>query len=155
MVYMFKYDSTHGRFNGTVEEKEGKLVINGQEITVFSERNPAAIKWGSAGADIVVESTGVFTTIEKASQHLEGGAKRVVISAPSADAPMFVMGVNEAEFKPEMNVISNASCTTNCLAPVAKVINDVFGIDEGFMTTVQKIVLTNCTQLSCSENVSM
>merc|ERR1712142_684787 len=92
--------------------------INGQEITVFSERNPAAIKWGSAGADIVVESTGVFTTVEKASQHLEGGAKRVIISAPSADAPMFVMGVNEAEFKPEMNVISNASCTTNCLAPV-------------------------------------
>merc|ERR1712235_131972 len=145
MVYMFKYDSTHGRFNGTVEEKEGKLVINGQEITVFSERNPAAIKWGSAGADIVVESTGVFTTIEKASQHLEGGAKRVVISAPSADAPMFVMGVNEAEFKPEMNVISNASCTTNCLAPVAKVINDVFGIDEGLMTTVHAYTATQKT----------
>merc|ERR1711962_1216719 len=145
MVYMFKYDSTHGRFNGTVEEKEGKLVINGQEITVFSERNPAAIKWGSAGADIVVESTGVFTTIEKASQHLEGGAKRVVISAPSADAPMFVMGVNEAEFKPEMNVISNASCTTNCLAPVAKVINDVFGISEGLMTTVHAYTATQKT----------
>jgi len=145
MVYMFKYDSTHGRFNGTVEEKEGKLVINGQEITVFSERNPAAIKWGSAGADIVVESTGVFTTIEKASQHLEGGAKRVIISAPSADAPMFVMGVNEAEFKPEMNVISNASCTTNCLAPVAKVINDVFGIDEGLMTTVHAYTATQKT----------
>merc|ERR1711917_154938 len=145
MVYMFKYDSTHGRFNGTVEEKEGKLVINGQEITVFSERNPAAIKWGSAGADIVVESTGVFTTIEKASQHLEGGAKRVVISAPSADAPMFVMGVNEAEFKPEMNVISNASCTTNCLAPVAKVINDVYGIDEGLMTTVHAYTATQKT----------
>merc|ERR1712212_796811 len=145
MVYMFKYDSTHGRFNGTVEEKEGKLVINGQEITVFSERNPAAIKWGSAGADIVVESTGVFTTIEKASQHLEGGAKRVIISAPSADAPMFVMGVNEAEFKPEMNVISNASCTTNCLAPVAKVINDVFGIDEGLMTTVHAATATQKT----------
>merc|ERR1712203_1105493 len=145
MIYMFKYDSTHGRFNGTVEEKEGKLVINGQEITVFSERNPAAIKWGSAGADIVVESTGVFTTIEKASQHLEGGAKRVIISAPSADAPMFVMGVNEAEFKPEMNVISNASCTTNCLAPVAKVINDVFGIDEGLMTTVHAYTATQKT----------
>jgi len=145
MVYMFKYDSTHGRFNGTVEEKEGKLVINGQEITVFSERNPAAIKWGSAGADIVVESTGVFTTIEKASQHLEGGAKRVIISAPSADAPMFVMGVNETEFKPEMNVISNASCTTNCLAPVAKVINDAFGIDEGLMTTVHAYTATQKT----------
>merc|ERR1712168_112561 len=145
MVYMFKYDSTHGRFNGTVEEKEGKLVINGQEITVFSERNPAAIKWGSAGADIVVESTGVFTTVEKASQHLEGGAKRVVISAPSADAPMFVMGVNESEFKTDMNVISNASCTTNCLAPVAKVINDVFGIDEGLMTTVHAYTATQKT----------
>merc|ERR1712183_709681 len=132
MVYMFKYDSTHGKFNGT-------------EITVFSERNPAAIKWGSAGADIVVESTGVFTTIEKASQHLEGGAKRVVISAPSADAPMFVMGVNEGEFKPEMNVISNASCTTNCLAPVAKVINDAFGINEGLMTTVHAYTATQKT----------
>merc|ERR1712063_240966 len=142
---MFKYDSTHGRFNGTVEEKEGKLVINGQEITVFSERNPAAIKWGSAGADIVVESTGVFTTIEKASLHLEGGAKRVVISAPSADAPMFVMGVNEQNFKPDMNVISNASCTTNCLAPVAKVINDAFGIEEGLMTTVHAITATQKT----------
>merc|ERR1711970_354418 len=145
MIYMFKYDSTHGRFNGTVEEKEGKLVINGQEITVFSERNPAAIKWGSTGADIVVESTGVFTTVEKASQHLEGGAKRVVISAPSADAPMFVMGVNEGEFKPEMNVISNASCTTNCLAPVAKVINDAFGINEGLMTTVHAYTATQKT----------
>jgi len=145
MVYMFKYDSTHGRFNGTVEEKEGKLVINGQEITVFSERNPAAIKWGSAGADVVVESTGVFTTIEKASAHLEGGAKRVVISAPSADAPMFVMGVNECDFKTEMNVISNASCTTNCLAPVAKVINDAFGIEEGLMTTVHAYTATQKT----------
>merc|ERR1712063_152154 len=142
---MFKYDSTHGRFNGTVEEKEGKLVINGQEITVFSERNPAAIKWGSAGADIVVESTGVFTTIEKASLHLEGGAKRVVISAPSADAPMFVMGVNEQNFKPDMNVISNASCTTNCLAPVAKVIHDNFGIDEALMTTVHAYTATQKT----------
>lgn len=137
MVYMIKYDSTHGRFNGTVEEKDGKLVINGQEITVFTECNPAAIEWKSAGADTVVESTGLFTTIEKASQHLEGGAKRVIISAPSADAPMFVMGVNEAEFESEMKIISNASCITNCLAPVAKVIHDVFGIEEGLMTTVQ------------------
>jgi len=142
---MFKYDSTHGQFNGTVEEKGGKLVINGQEISVFCERDPSAIKWGSAGAETVVESTGVFTTIEKASLHLEGGAKRVVISAPSADAPMFVMGVNESEFKPEMNVISNASCTTNCLAPVAKVIHDAFGIEEGLMTTVHAYTATQKT----------
>merc|ERR1711970_1158479 len=145
MVYMFKYDSTHGKFNGTVEERDGKLVINGKEITVFAERNPADIKWGAAGAEVVVESTGVFTTTEKASAHLAGGAKRVIISAPSADAPMFVMGVNESEFKPEMNVISNASCTTNCLAPVAKVINDVFGIDEGLMTTVHAATATQKT----------
>ena len=142
---MFKYDSTHGQFNGTVEEKGGKLVINGQEISVFCERDPSAIKWGSAGAETVVESTGLFTTIEKASLHLEGGAKRVVISAPSADAPMFVMGVNESEFKPEMNVISNASCTTNCLAPVAKVIHDAFGIEEGLMTTVHAYTATQKT----------
>merc|ERR1712235_183670 len=145
MVYMFKYDSTHGQFNGTVEEKGGKLVINGKEISVFCERDPSAIKWGSAGAEVVVESTGVFTTIEKASLHLEGGAKRVVISAPSADAPMFVMGVNESEFKPEMNVISKASCTTNCLAPVAKVIHDAFGIEEGLMTTVHAYTATQKT----------
>ena len=145
MVYMFKYDSTHGQFQGTVEEKGGKLVINGKEISVFCERDPSAIKWGSAGAEVVVESTGVFTTIEKASLHLEGGAKRVVISAPSADAPMFVMGVNESEFKPEMNVISNASCTTNCLAPVAKVIHDAFGIEEGLMTTVHAYTATQKT----------
>jgi len=145
MVYMFKYDSTHGNFKGKVSAENGKLIIDGKAITVFMERDPANIKWASAGANYVVESTGVFTTIEKASQHLEGGAKRVIISAPSADAPMFVMGVNEAEFKPEMNVISNASCTTNCLAPVAKVINDVFGIDEGLMTTVHAYTATQKT----------
>merc|ERR1711970_1612424 len=145
MVYMFKYDSTHGKFNGTVEERDGKLVINGNEITITGERNPADIKWGAAGAEVVVESTGVFTTTEKASAHLEGGAKRVVISAPSADAPMFVMGVNEQNFKPDMNIISNASCTTNCLAPVAKVINDAFGIEEGLMTTVHAYTATQKT----------
>jgi len=145
MVYMFKYDSTHGTFKGEVEQRDGKLVINGNEIVVFNERNPADIKWGAASAETVVESTGVFTTTEKASAHLEGGAKRVVISAPSADAPMFVMGVNESEFTPDMNVISNASCTTNCLAPVAKVIHDAFGIEEGLMTTVHAFTATQKT----------
>jgi len=120
MVYMFKYDSTHGPFQGTVEEKDGKLVVNGQEITITGERNPADIKWGASGAEVVVESTGVFTTTEKASAHLEGGAKRVVISTPSADAPIFVMSVNEQNFKPDMNIISNALCTTNCPVPVEK-----------------------------------
>ena len=145
MVYMIKYDSTHGRFNGTVQEKEGKLVINGQEITVFSERNPASIQWKLAGAGIVIESTGIFTTIDKASGHLNGGAKRVIISAPSDDAPMFVMGVNEAQFKPGMDIICNASCATNCLAPLAKVINDEFGIDEGLVTTTQSYTGTQRT----------
>jgi len=145
MVYMFKYDSTHGTFKGDVEAKDGKLVINGKPITVFQCRNPQEIQWGSAGADIVVESTGVFTTIEKASAHLEGGAKHVVISAPSADAPMFVMGVNEDSYDPAMKIVSNASCTTNCLAPLAKVINDTFGIEEGLMTTVHAYTATQKT----------
>merc|ERR1712203_968093 len=127
MVYMFKYDSTHGRFKGDVAVAGDKLVIDGKEISVFGERDPTAIPWGSAGAEYVVESTGVFTTTEKASAHLTGGAKKVVISAPSADAPMFVMGVNEEKYdKDSMNVVSNASCTTNCLAPLAKIVNDNF-----------------------------
>jgi len=143
MAYMFKYDSTHGRFDGTVEAKDGKLVINGNPLTVFSSRDPAAIGWGDAGVDVVIESTGVFTTIEKAEAHLKGGAKKVVISAPSADAPMFVMGVNNEDYDPAtMNVISNASCTTNCLAPIAKVLNDSFGIVEGLMTTVHATTAT-------------
>merc|ERR1712088_584983 len=145
MVYMFKYDSTHGVFQGTVEEKDGKLVVNGQEITITGERNPADIKWGAAGAEVVVESTGVFTTTEKASAHLEGGAKRVVISAPSADAPMFVCGVNEDKYDTSMKVVSNASCTTNCLAPLAKVINDEFGLAEGLMTTIHAYTATQKT----------
>merc|ERR1719283_385676 len=145
MVYMFKYDSTHGRFQGDVSQADGKLVINGKSISVFSERNPAQIPWGSAGADYVVESTGVFTTIEKASAHLAGGAKKVIISAPSADAPMFVMGVNHTEYKPEMNIISNASCTTNCLAPIAKIVHDNFGIKEGLMTTIHAYTATQKT----------
>jgi len=145
MVYMFKYDSTHGPFKGEVKAVDGKLVINGHAITVFHERNPADIKWGDAGATYVVESTGVFTTIEKASAHLKGGAKRVVISAPSADAPMFVMGVNHEKYDNSLLVVSNASCTTNCLAPVAKVINDNFGIIEGLMTTVHAVTATQKT----------
>jgi len=145
MVYMFKYDSTHGRFNGTVEAKDGKLVVNGQDIAVFTERDPAQIPWGKCGVDYVVEATGVFTTIEKCQPHLAGGAKRVVITAPSADAPMFVCGVNEHKYDSSVQVLSNASCTTNCLAPLAKVINDKFGIVEGLMTTVHSYTATQKT----------
>jgi len=145
MVYMFKYDSTHGRFKGTIEKKDGKLVINGHAITVHGERDPATIPWGADGAEYVVESTGVFTTIDKASAHLKGGAKKVVISAPSADAPMFVMGVNHEDYDPSMQIVSNASCTTNCLAPVAKVIHDNFGIKEGLMTTIHAYTATQKT----------
>ncbi|KAG8993517.1 hypothetical protein FRB93_001974 [Tulasnella sp. JGI-2019a] len=145
MVYMFKYDSTHGRFKGTVEAKDGKLVVNGHPITVFQERDPANIKWASAGAEYIVESTGVFTTKEKASAHLKGGAKKVIISAPSADAPMYVCGVNLEAYDPKETVISNASCTTNCVAVLAKVINDEFGIVEGLMTTVHATTATQKT----------
>jgi len=145
MVYMFKYDSTHGQYKGEVKQEGGQLVVDGRKISVFQERDPKSIPWGKAGAEVVVESTGVFTTIEKAGLHLEGGAKRVIISAPSADAPMFVMGVNEATYDPSMKVISNASCTTNCLAPLAKVINDNFEIVEGLMTTCHAITATQKT----------
>ncbi|KOC65613.1 Glyceraldehyde-3-phosphate dehydrogenase [Habropoda laboriosa] len=145
MVYMFKYDSTHGRFKGEVKADNGCLVVNGNKIAVYSERDPKAIPWGKAGAEYVVESTGVFTTIEKASAHLEGGAKKVIISAPSADAPMFVVGVNLDAYDPSYKVISNASCTTNCLAPLAKVVHDNFEIIEGLMTTVHAITATQKT----------
>jgi glyceraldehyde 3-phosphate dehydrogenase len=145
MVYMLQYDTVHGRFQGTAEHKDGKLVINGQEIAFFAEKDPANIGWGAVGADYVVESTGVFTTIDKAGLHLKGGAKKVVISAPSNDAPMFVCGVNLNEYKADMDVVSNASCTTNCLAPLAKVINDNFGIVEGLMTTVHAATNTQKT----------
>jgi len=145
MVYMFKYDSVHGRFKGTVEAKDGKLWVEGKAISVFAERDPANIPWGSVGADYVVESTGVFTTTDKASAHLKGGAKKVIISAPSADAPMFVCGVNLEAYDPKYTVISNASCTTNCLAPLAKVIHDNFGIVEGLMTTVHSTTATQKT----------
>lgn len=144
-VYMFKYDSTHGRFKGTVEKKDGKLVVNGQEISVHAERDPTKIPWGEHGADYVIESTGVFTTKEAASAHLKGGAKKVIISAPSADAPMFVVGVNLDKYTSDLTVISNASCTTNCLAPLAKVIHDNFGILEGLMTTVHATTATQKT----------
>jgi glyceraldehyde 3-phosphate dehydrogenase len=142
---MFKYDSTHGRFKGTVETKDGKLVIDGKPVSVYAERDPANIPWGNEGVDYVVESTGVFTTKEKASAHLKGGAKKVIISAPSADAPMFVCGVNLDAYDPQYDVVSNASCTTNCLAPLAKVINDKFGIVEGLMTTVHATTATQKT----------
>lgn len=145
MVYMFKFDSTHGRYQGEVKEEGGLLVVDGQKIQVFQERNPADIPWGKVGADYVVESTGVFTTIEKAKAHLAGGAKKVVISAPSADAPMYVMGVNHDKYDPSQQIISNASCTTNCLAPLAKVINDKFGIENGLMTTVHAVTATQKT----------
>lgn len=145
MAYMFKYDSTHGKFNGTVETKDGNLVINGNVIKVFAIRNPEEIPWGESGVEYVVESTGVFTKKEMASKHLKGGAKRVVISAPSADAPMFVMGVNNDKYTPDIDVFSNASCTTNCLAPIAKVINDRFGIDEALMTTIHAFTATQKT----------
>lgn len=142
---MFKYDSTHGRFKGTVEKKDGKLVVNGHAISVHAERDPTKIPWGQDGADYVIESTGVFTTKEAASAHLKGGAKKVIISAPSADAPMFVVGVNLDKYTTDLTVISNASCTTNCLAPLAKVINDNFGILEGLMTTVHATTATQKT----------
>jgi glyceraldehyde 3-phosphate dehydrogenase len=145
MVYMFKYDSTHGKFKGEVKAEGGCLVVNGNKIAVFSERDPKAIPWAKAGAEYVVESTGVFTTIEKASAHLEGGAKKVIISAPSADAPMYVCGVNLDAYDPSHKVVSNASCTTNCLAPLAKVIHDNFEIVEGLMTTVHATTATQKT----------
>jgi len=145
MVYMFKYDSTHGRFKGEVSQDGTFLIVNGQKITVFNERDPANINWASAGAEYVVESTGVFTTLEKAAFHHKGGAKKVVISAPSADAPMFVMGVNHEKYESNMNIVSNASCTTNCLAPLAKVINDKYEIVEGLMTTVHAVTATQKT----------
>lgn len=146
MVYMMKYDSTHGRFSGTVEAKDGKFVVNGHPIQCFMEKDPGNIPWAKAGATCVVESSGVFTTLEKAGLHLKGGAKKVIISAPSADAPMFVLGVNEEKYDPaSMHVISNASCTTNCLAPLAKVINDAFGIEEGLMSTIHSYTATQKT----------
>ncbi|MDR1197648.1 MAG: type I glyceraldehyde-3-phosphate dehydrogenase [Prevotellaceae bacterium] len=145
MVYMLKYDTVHGKFNGTVEAKDGKLVVNGHAIRVTAEKDPANLKWNEVGAEYVVESTGLFLTKEKAEAHIAAGAKRVVMSAPSKDdTPMFVMGVNNKEYKGQ-SIVSNASCTTNCLAPLAKVINDKFGIIEGLMTTVHATTATQKT----------
>ncbi|KAJ1966529.1 glycerol-3-phosphate dehydrogenase [Dipsacomyces acuminosporus] len=146
MSYLLRYDSTHGRINATVEVQDGKLVVNGNTVSVFAEREPSQIPWGQAGATYVVESTGVFTTKDKAGLHLQGGAKRVIISAPSKDAPMFVCGVNLDKYNPATDVVlSNASCTTNCLAPLAKVINEEFGIVEGLMTTCHATTATQKT----------
>ena len=145
MAYMTKYDTVHGKFDGTVEEKGGALVVNGKEIKVYNEMDPHNIPWGEIGVDYVLECSGVFTTLEKAQAHIDAGAKKVIISAPSKDAPMFVMGVNNESYDPSMNIVSNASCTTNCLAPLAKVINDNFGIKDGLMTTVHATTATQKT----------
>jgi len=144
MIYMFKYDSTHGRFKGTIGKDNGKLVINGHHINVHAEKDPAKIPWGVDGADYVVESTGVFLDVAKCQAHLTGGAKKVIISAPSPDAPIYVMGCNEEKYDGAA-IISNASCTTNCLAPLAKVIDENFGIVEGLMTTVHATTATQKT----------
>lgn len=144
-AYMFKYDSTHGRYKGEVTASGDDLVIDGHKIKVFQERDPANIPWGKSGVDYVIESTGVFTKLEGAQKHIDAGAKKVIITAPSADAPMFVVGVNEDKYTPDLKIISNASCTTNCLAPLAKVVNDTFGIEEGLMTTVHSITATQKT----------
>ncbi|KAI9655210.1 MAG: glycerol-3-phosphate dehydrogenase [Alyxoria varia] len=145
-VYMLRYDSTHGKFKGTIELEGNNLVVNGKKIKFYMEKDPASIPWSETGAGYIVESTGVFTTVDKAQAHLKGGAKKVVISAPSADAPMYVMGVNEKEYKAgEAPVISNASCTTNCLAPLAKVIHDKYTIIEGLMTTIHSYTATQKT----------
>jgi glyceraldehyde 3-phosphate dehydrogenase len=146
MAYMLRYDSVHGQFKGDIDIKDGHLVVNGKSIRVTAEPNPADLKWGEVGAEYVVESTGLFLTREKAQGHIKAGAKRVVMSAPSKDdTPMFVMGVNNKSYTKDMDMVSNASCTTNCLAPVAKVLNDKFGIVEGLMTTVHSTTATQKT----------
>ncbi len=145
MAYMTKFDTVHGRFNGSIEAKDGNLIVNGNVIKVYNEMDPHNIPWGEIGVDYVLECSGVFTTMEKAQAHLDAGAKKVIISAPSKDAPMFVMGVNNETYDPSMKIVSNASCTTNCLAPLAKIINDNFGITEGLMTTVHSTTATQKT----------
>mmetsp|Transcript_11317 Transcript_11317/g.12928 ORF Transcript_11317/g.12928 Transcript_11317/m.12928 type:complete len:341 (+) Transcript_11317:34-1056(+) len=143
LIYLLKYDSVHGGFKGQIEKDGNNLRVNGKKIHIYAEKDPGNIKWGDAGADIICESTGAFLTEEKAAPHLKGGAKKVILSAPSKDkTPMFVYGVNHESYKPEINILSNASCTTNCLAPLAKVIHEKFGITEGLMTTVHAITAT-------------
>lgn len=145
LAYLLEYDSVHGRFDGTVEIKGGNLVVNGKTVRITAERDPKNLKWDEVGADTVAECTGIFTTLETAQYHIDGGAKKVVISAPSKDAPMFVMGVNHKDVKASDTIVSNASCTTNCLAPLAKVLNDNFGIEEALMTTVHATTATQMT----------
>ena len=146
MAYMLKYDTIHGRFNGTVDYTDHSIIVNGKEIAVFSEKNPADLPWGKVGAEYVVESTGLFLTKEKAQGHIDAGAKKVVMSAPSKDdTPMFVMGVNNTSYTKDMTFVSNASCTTNCLAPIAKVLHDNWGITDGLMTTVHSTTATQKT----------
>ncbi|UOB17160.1 type I glyceraldehyde-3-phosphate dehydrogenase [Abyssalbus ytuae] len=145
LAYLLEYDSVHGKFDGTIEVKDGNLIVDGKTVRITAERDPQNLKWNEVEADIVAECTGIFTTLDKAQAHIDAGAKNVIISAPSADAPMFVMGVNHKEVKASDKIISNASCTTNCLAPIAKVLNDSFGIEEGLMTTVHATTATQLT----------
>jgi glyceraldehyde 3-phosphate dehydrogenase len=145
LAYLLEYDSVHGRFDGTIEVKDGNLIVDGKTIRVTAERDPKNLKWDEAGVDIVAECTGIFTTLETADYHIQAGAKKVVISAPSKDAPMFVMGVNHDEVKATDTIVSNASCTTNCLAPIAKVLDDNFGIEEALMTTIHAATSTQYT----------
>jgi glyceraldehyde 3-phosphate dehydrogenase len=145
LAYMLKYDSVHGKFDGEVDVKDGKLIVNGNEIRISAERNPEDLKWDEIGAEYIIEATGFFTSKDKAAMHLKAGAKKVIISAPSPDAPMFVMGVNHKELKADEAVFSNASCTTNCLAPIAKVLHDNFEITDGLMTTIHATTATQKT----------
>jgi glyceraldehyde 3-phosphate dehydrogenase len=145
IAYLLKYDSVHGKYDGTIEINGSNLVVDGHSVRISAERDPLSIGWGKMNTDVVAECTGIFTTLEKAQAHIDGGAKKVVISAPSADAPMFVMGVNHNSVEPNQTIISNASCTTNCLAPIAKVLDDNFGIEEGLMTTVHATTATQFT----------
>jgi len=145
LAYLLEYDSVHGHFDGSIEVKDGNLVVNGNTVRVTAERDPRNLKWNEVGVDVVAECTGIFTTLETANYHIEAGAKKVAISAPSNDAPMFVMGVNHKDIKDSDIIVSNASCTTNCLAPVAKVLHDNFGIEEALMTTIHAATATQLT----------